>query len=424
MNCRISTFLCILLAITGLMIIVGPGMVQALELQPVASVYMGETGGAKGVAISGNIAYVAAEYDGIKLYDITDPANPLFVGGCSTPGSANNIFVRGNYAYVANGDSGLQIIDVSIPAAPVIIGRYETPDGVPGTGTTVILSGDYAYLADGYRGLLIINIADPVNPSLAGTFNNTAYIMGVALAGNLAYITANFISDSEYGQLQAIDISDPANPTFVDGVSYGFSDYGVSISGDYAYVGANTYGMGIFNISNPGHPTFAGAYDVLAPGSVKRTFATDTLAFFANGEGGFMMLNISNPISPVLIDSVNTFGLTTDVIMSGDYVYVSDGTTLEIYSISTVIVPTCQYVVGDANSSGGFNGVDVVFAVSYFKGGAAPAYECECTPGHSWFVAGDVNASCNFNGVDVTYMVTYFKGGPGPLPCPDCLPGR
>jgi hypothetical protein len=84
--------------------------------------------------------------------------------------------------------------------------------------------------------------------------------------------------------------------------------------------------------------------------------------------------------------------------------------------------PACNYVVGDVNNSGGFNGVDVVFAVSYFKGGAAPPYHCVCGA-NDWYVAGDVNASCNFNGVDVTYAVGYFKGGPAPHPCADCPPG-
>ena len=84
----------------------------------------------------------------------------------------------------------------------------------------------------------------------------------------------------------------------------------------------------------------------------------------------------------------------------------------------------CQYVVGDANGNNAFNGLDVVYSVSYFKGGPQPPYTCECTPGHTWFVAGDVNASCNFNGLDVSYMVSYFKGGPAPHPCADCPPAR
>jgi hypothetical protein len=86
------------------------------------------------------------------------------------------------------------------------------------------------------------------------------------------------------------------------------------------------------------------------------------------------------------------------------------------------IGPVCDYVVGDANNSGGYNGLDVTYSVNYFKGGSAPPYSCECTPGNIWYVAGDVNASCSYNGLDVTYGVVYFKGGSAPMPCADCPP--
>ena len=85
--------------------------------------------------------------------------------------------------------------------------------------------------------------------------------------------------------------------------------------------------------------------------------------------------------------------------------------------------PVCNYVIGDANNSHTFTGLDVTYSVRYFKGGPVPPYSCECTPGHTWYVSGDVNGSCTFSGLDVTYMVRYFKGGPHPIPCPDCPPG-
>jgi hypothetical protein len=80
----------------------------------------------------------------------------------------------------------------------------------------------------------------------------------------------------------------------------------------------------------------------------------------------------------------------------------------------------CVYVIGDVNDNGEFNGIDVTYSTSYFKGGPVPPYACECTPGDTWFVAGDVNGNCQFNGIDITLMVAYFKGGPSPIPCPDC----
>ncbi|HBC47369.1 MAG TPA: hypothetical protein DCZ43_10010, partial [candidate division Zixibacteria bacterium] len=92
--------------------------------------------------------------------------------------------------------------------------------------------------------------------------------------------------------------------------------------------------------------------------------------------------------------------------------------------ISVLMNPTggCHYVIGDANGSNTFTGLDVTYTVRYFKGGPAPAYSCECTPGNTWYVSGDVNGSCSFTGLDVTYMVRYFKGGAGPIPCPSCPP--
>jgi hypothetical protein len=87
-----------------------------------------------------------------------------------------------------------------------------------------------------------------------------------------------------------------------------------------------------------------------------------------------------------------------------------------------LVGPRCHYTVGDVNNNSTFNGIDVTYGVSYFKGGTLPPYSCECSPGNTWFVAGDVNASCNFNGIDITYMVSYFKGGALCRPCPDCAP--
>jgi hypothetical protein len=82
----------------------------------------------------------------------------------------------------------------------------------------------------------------------------------------------------------------------------------------------------------------------------------------------------------------------------------------------------CTYIVGDANGSNTFTGLDVTYSVRYFKGGNPPPFLCECTPGNYWYVAGDVNGSCSYSGLDVTYMVRYFKGGAAPFPCPDCPP--
>jgi len=81
-----------------------------------------------------------------------------------------------------------------------------------------------------------------------------------------------------------------------------------------------------------------------------------------------------------------------------------------------------DYIVGDVNGSGSYDGLDITYGVSFFKGGPPPPYECECMPGNTWYIAGDVNGSCGYNGLDITYGVAYFKGGDAPIPCGDCPP--
>jgi hypothetical protein len=87
----------------------------------------------------------------------------------------------------------------------------------------------------------------------------------------------------------------------------------------------------------------------------------------------------------------------------------------------------CDYVVGDVNGSYNYNGLDITYAVGYFKYGApepqCPFGSCPIPPCDAFFYCGDVNASCNYNGLDITYGVNYFKyGSSAPQPCAYCPP--
>ncbi len=68
------------------------------------------------------------------------------------------------------------------------------------------------------------------------------------------------------------------------------------------------------------------------------------------------------------------------------------------------------YTPGDVNHSGGVNGLDVVYLVSYLKGGAPPPLEID-----GFYPEADANGSCSVNGLDVVYLVSYLKSGPPPI---------
>ena len=91
------------------------------------------------------------------------------------------------------------------------------------------------------------------------------------------------------------------------------------------------------------------------------------------------------------------------------------------------IPPLCSYIPGDINGNGSVNGVDIVFAVNYFKGtGPHPPTDCSgiCPEVSPFYAAGDVNGNCAFNGIDITFFVRFLKlQVPALLTCPDCQPG-
>ncbi|MDB9451743.1 DUF4347 domain-containing protein [Dolichospermum circinale] len=84
------------------------------------------SGGAWGVQVVGNYAYVADYYSGLQIIDISNPTTPTLKGNYDTSGIADGVQVVGNYAYVADYNSGLQIIDISNPTTPTLKGNCYT----------------------------------------------------------------------------------------------------------------------------------------------------------------------------------------------------------------------------------------------------------------------------------------------------------
>ena len=107
-------------------------------------------GTARGLTVSGNLAYVAWEY-GLKIFSVATPEFPIGVSGYFTQ-NAYDVAVSGNSVYVAGGDYGLRIIDVSNLSHLSEIGFYDTS----GSAYGVTVAEDIAYVADLDGGMVIL----------------------------------------------------------------------------------------------------------------------------------------------------------------------------------------------------------------------------------------------------------------------------
>ena len=57
---------------------------------------------------------------GLQVIDVSHPANPQWVGGYDTSGGASGVALSGNYAYVADGQWGLIILGLAPAPSPRI----------------------------------------------------------------------------------------------------------------------------------------------------------------------------------------------------------------------------------------------------------------------------------------------------------------
>jgi hypothetical protein len=60
--------------------------------------------------ISENFVYISGGYEGMFVYDITDPGDPVRVTEYNTPGHVYDVFVENNYVYLADYNAGFDIL--------------------------------------------------------------------------------------------------------------------------------------------------------------------------------------------------------------------------------------------------------------------------------------------------------------------------
>ena len=53
--------------------------------------------------------YLANTTSGLRVFDVSNPAAPVFLSFFNTNGSAIGVYVDGDFAYVADGNGGLKI---------------------------------------------------------------------------------------------------------------------------------------------------------------------------------------------------------------------------------------------------------------------------------------------------------------------------
>ncbi len=143
---------------------------------------------AVGVAVSGNVAYVALEGQGLLTVDVSNPLAPAVIGQLQWPNAgAEAVAVAQGMAFVADRDD-VTVVDVSNPRTPVWLASYP----IPGYGAwNLTLAGDQVFVASGGVGLFVLDVSNPASPVLDWSSGTPGSAESVFVVGDRAYVGAS-----------------------------------------------------------------------------------------------------------------------------------------------------------------------------------------------------------------------------------------
>lgn len=222
--------------------------------------------------VQGGKAYVGTA-DGLRIYDVSDPANPRYLGG--TNGWIYDVSVSAGYAYVKiNNDADnnyICVLDVGNASSPKVV-TFINPPPIPHEPSqfppqllfndSLLAAGGWLYIGEedfynpdfSWRALDVYDVRDPAHPQLVAQPVIKKNAADMALSNGRLYL-----GESQY--LETVDVSSPAVAAVTKSISVPVR--GVAVDGQYLYCGnpLNSGELNVYSLADPSSPAFSGTLE-------------------------------------------------------------------------------------------------------------------------------------------------------------------
>ncbi len=299
------------------------------------------------------IVFVSTD-SGIAAVDASNPASPVLKYFLRLPGKGNELSVSGDFAFVTDGTTkGAQIVDVSNPESLHSVGSMGDSCGYvwgidsrkhDNSGTSIVgiasLSGLTLFQSDNSGQTAFLSRYSPYRwikspaDSLTACTDDTCWgyklwikTDDIVIDSNFAYLLY-FDSDRDgtpqHLSLKKVNLSDPLHPLCVDSLALHSYGCGLTVLNGQAYVVHTSNldlipGMDIIDVKSI---PMTMKSSINFPGPAEDIAVEENRAYIACGGAGIRVLNVSNPASPIVVDSFPliqfSFPVTTYGIALGD----------------------------------------------------------------------------------------------------------
>jgi hypothetical protein len=306
------------------------------------------------VQLDGTGAYLAADSDGLLVLDVSTPTAPQRIGQTTLPGKARAVWITQDVVAVAADDNGFSIVGISTPSHPKIVGSYDV------IGETAMVlqqpNTERFWVAANSGGMQVFDLSEPLTPTLESHYTTLYGAVDVVVAddhkrayvaaGNagMAIVTLTTSPPLTNTHSTQASVSITASTTFtmevVSQVTLAGSAQALAIADDTVYIAADREGVQIVNVSDPLSPILISSLAV--PGRVTDIQVREGRAYVAAGSAGVHVLDVSSTVSPTLVGSVDTAGSALALQVSGDMAYVADQHSLLVLDVRDATNPSIR----------------------------------------------------------------------------------
>ncbi|TAN57577.1 hypothetical protein EPN15_03875 [Patescibacteria group bacterium] len=247
----------------------------------------------------------------------------------------------------------------SPPSIPALSGSISFENSPNDDVNDIAASNNYLYAAlrrydDNSKkfigALKIFDASDHATPLEIASHNVDANLNALFVEGNYLY-AVSYSEANTKSIFYIFDISSPAVPVILANLGLpaifsGAND--IKVSGNYAYFASDDGGFGVIDISDPLAPTLKGTY---YPVGNFYSIAVSGTKVFLLGNKDIYVLDVSNAAAPEVLDSYY-LGQDNDrreIYLNGDYLYVPYNDYIRIFDVSnaTSILELNYYVPPD-----------------------------------------------------------------------------
>ncbi len=243
------------------------------------------------VAVEGTRAYLAANSQGIRVLDISNPAEPVEIGSFAGSPLCTDLRMSRGILHAATG-RGLQLLDVTNPGAIRLIGESR------GTAASGIAVGDgFSFLATGGAGVEVHDTRVPEAPVRLSTLTTGDPVLSVRLRGRHLFLSGGIPP-------QVYDVSQPARPFKRGGVISPVDSRGVTLLDSIVLDGGvpatgQPQHLSAFDVSTLPHVVPIGR--IAVGGAVEDIAVHDNLVFAAVSRAGVDLFELEPQGPPIVV---------------------------------------------------------------------------------------------------------------------------